>query len=358
MKAAIFTADKMEREEKMNAVESDIYEHFADIYPEDGDVVAEITQKMIKEIVRHMIAVDKIRPDGRRVDEVRPVSCEVGLFKRTHGTGLFTRGQTQIMSFATLAPLSESQHIDGVGLETDRRYMHHYNFPSFSVGETKSSRGPGRREIGHGKLAERALVQVLPKEEDFPYAIRVVSEVLESNGSSSMGSVCGSTLALMDAGVPIEAPVAGVAMGLVTKGDDFTILTDIQGMEDALGDMDFKVAGTMKGVTAIQMDIKIKGLSREILAQALKQAHEGRIHIMGKMLQVISEPRKELSPYAPRIITMQIDPDKIRDVIGPGGKIIKQITEETGAKIDIEDSGLVYIGLRRRCRRRKGEGMD
>ena len=335
MKAAIFTADKMEREEKMNAVESDIYEHFADIYPEDGDVVAEITQKMIKEIVRHMIAVDKIRPDGRRVDEVRPVSCEVGLFKRTHGTGLFTRGQTQIMSFATLAPLSESQHIDGVGLETDRRYMHHYNFPSFSVGETKSSRGPGRREIGHGKLAERALVQVLPKEEDFPYAIRVVSEVLESNGSSSMGSVCGSTLALMDAGVPIEAPVAGVAMGLVTKGDDFTILTDIQGMEDALGDLDFKVA--------IQMDIKIKGLSREILAQALKQAHEGRIHIMGKMLQVISEPRKELSPYAPRIITMQIDPDKIRDVIGPGGKIIKQITEETGAKIDIEDSGLVYI---------------
>ena len=328
MKAAIFTADKMEREEKMNAVESDIYEHFADIYPEDGDVVAEITQKMIKEIVRHMIAVDKIRPDGRRVDEVRPVSCEVGLFKRTHGTGLFTRGQTQIMSFATLAPLSESQHIDGVGLETDRRYMHHYNFPSFSVGETKSSRGPGRREIGHGKLAERALVQVLPKEEDFPYAIRVVSEVLESNGSSSMGSVCGSTLALMDAGVPIEAPVAGVAMGC---------------MEDALGDMDFKVAGTMKGVTAIQMDIKIKGLSREILAQALKQAHEGRIHIMGKMLQVISEPRKELSPYAPRIITMQIDPDKIRDVIGPGGKIIKQITEETGAKIDIEDSGLVYI---------------
>lgn len=343
MKEAVFTSDKMAREEKMNAVETDIYDHFADIYPEDMSTVGVITQKMIKEIVRHMIAVDKIRPDGRKVNEVRPVSCEVGLFARTHGTGLFTRGQTQILSFATLAPLSESQHIDGVGMETDRRYMHHYNFPSFSVGETKSSRGPGRREIGHGKLAERALTQVLPTEEEFPYAIRVVSEVLESNGSSSMGSVCGSTLALMDAGVPLQAPVSGVAMGLVTKGDDFTILTDIQGMEDALGDMDFKVAGTMKGVTAIQMDIKIKGLRREILEQALQQAHEGRIHIMEKMLAAIQQPREELSPYAPRIITLHIHPDKIRDVIGPGGKMIKQITEETGAKIDIDDSGLIYI---------------
>jgi polyribonucleotide nucleotidyltransferase len=340
---AISTADKVEREAKMDAVEADVYEHFADIYPEDQAVVVEVVQKMIKEIVRHMIAVDKIRPDGRRVDEVRPVSCEVGLFKRTHGTGLFTRGQTQVMSFATLAPLSEGQNIDGVGTETKRRYMHHYNFPSFCVGETKSSRGPGRREIGHGKLAERALVQVMPSEEEFPYAIRVVSEVLESNGSSSMGSVCGSTLALMDAGVPLKAPVAGVAMGLVTKGDDFTILTDIQGMEDALGDMDFKVAGTMTGVTAIQMDIKIKGLSREILEKALKQAHEGRVFIMGKMMEAINEPRKELSPYAPRIITMHINPDKIRDVIGPGGKMIKQITEDTGAKIDIEDSGVIYI---------------
>ncbi len=334
MKDAVFEPDKMEREEKMNAVETDIYEHFASIYPDNQNDVAAVTQKMIKEIVRHMIAVDKIRPDGRKVNEVRPVSCEAGLFRCTHGTGLFTRGQTQILSFATLAPLSESQHIDGVGLETDRRYMHHYNFPSFSVGETRSSRGPGRREIGHGKLAERALVQVMPSEEEFPYAVRVVSEVLESNGSSSMGSVCGSTLALMD---------AGVAMGLVTKDDDFTILTDIQGMEDALGDMDFKVAGTKRGVTAIQMDIKIKGLSREILDTALKQAHEGRLHIMDKMLEVLDAPRKELSPYAPRIITMYINPDKIRDVIGPGGKIIKQITEETGAKIDIDDSGLVYI---------------
>ncbi|WP_427113291.1 polyribonucleotide nucleotidyltransferase [Megasphaera sueciensis] len=343
MKEAICDADKMAREEKMNAVEADIYEHFADIYPDNEKDIAEVTQKMIKEIVRHMIAVDKIRPDGRRVDEVRPVSCEVGLFKRTHGTGLFTRGQTQVLSIATMAPLSEAQHIDGVGTETERRYMHHYNFPSFCVGETKSSRGPGRREIGHGKLAERALAQVMPTEEEFPYAVRVVSEVLESNGSSSMGSVCGSTLALMDAGVPIQAPVAGVAMGLVTKGNDFTILTDIQGMEDALGDMDFKVAGTMKGVTAIQMDIKIKGLSREILQQALKQAHEGRIFIMGKMLEAIPESRKEMSPYAPRIITMHIDPDKIRDVIGPGGKIIKKITEETGAKIDIDDTGVIYI---------------
>ena len=343
MKEAVFEADKLVREEKMDAVDADIYEHFADIYPDNQADVAAITQKMIKEIVRRMIAVDKIRPDGRKVNEVRPVACEVGLFKRTHGTGLFTRGQTQVLSFATLAPLSEAQHIDGVSLETERRYMHHYNFPSFSVGETRSSRGPGRREIGHGKLAERALTQVLPEEEAFPYAIRVVSEVLESNGSSSMASVCGSTLALMDAGVPIKAPVAGVAMGLVTKDDDFTILTDIQGMEDALGDMDFKVAGTAKGVTAIQMDIKIKGLSREILDTALEQAHEGRLHIMDKMMAAISEPRPELSPYAPRIITLHIDPDKIRDVIGPGGKMIKQITEETGTKIDIDDSGLVYI---------------
>lgn len=348
MKTAIFTPGKVEREEKMDAVEKDVYEHFADIYPDNQEDITEVMQKMIKEIVRHMIAVDKIRPDGRQLDEIRPVSCEVGLFARTHGTGLFTRGQTQVMSFCTLAPLSEAQHIDGVGLETERRYMHHYNFPSFCVGETKSSRGPGRREIGHGKLAERALKAVLPSEEEFPYAIRVVSEVLESNGSSSMASVCGSTLSLMDAGVPIKAPVAGVAMGLVTKGDvnqggDFTVLTDIQGMEDALGDMDFKVAGTTKGVTAIQMDIKIKGLSRAILAQALKQAHKGRMEIMQKITDTISEPRKELSPYAPRIISMHIDPDKIRDVIGPGGKMIKQITEETGAKIDIDDSGLVYI---------------
>jgi len=290
-----------------------------------------------------MITVEKIRPDGRKLDEVRPISCRTGVLPRTHGSGLFTRGQTQVLNVATVAPLSETQTIDGIGIETEKRYIHHYNFPSFSVGETRSSRGPGRREIGHGALAERALVPVIPSEADFPYALRLVSEVLESNGSSSMASVCGSTLSLMDAGVPIKAPVAGIAMGLVTQGEHYTILTDIQGMEDALGDMDFKVAGTAKGVTAIQMDIKISGLSREILQEALEQAHKGRMHIMGIMLDTIAEPRQQMSQYAPRIITMKIDPDKIRDVIGSGGKVIRGIIEETGAKIDIEDDGTVFI---------------
>ena len=290
-----------------------------------------------------MITVEKIRPDGRQLDEVRPISCRTGVLPRTHGSGLFTRGQTQVLNVTTVAPLSEKQTIDGLGVETEKRYIHHYNFPSFSVGETRSSRGPGRREIGHGALAERALVPVIPSEADFPYALRLVSEVLESNGSSSMASVCGSTLSLMDAGVPIKAPVAGIAMGLVTQGEHYTILTDIQGMEDALGDMDFKVAGTAKGVTAIQMDIKISGLSREILQEALEQAHKGRMHIMGIMLDTIAEPRQEMSQYAPRIITMKIDPDKIRDVIGSGGKVIRSIIEETGAKIDIEDDGTVFI---------------
>jgi polyribonucleotide nucleotidyltransferase len=290
-----------------------------------------------------MITVEKIRPDGRQLDEVRPISCRTGVLPRTHGSGLFTRGQTQVLNVATVAPLSEKQTIDGIGLETEKRYIHHYNFPSFSVGETRSSRGPGRREIGHGALAERALVPVIPSEEEFPYALRLVSEVLESNGSSSMASVCGSTLSLMDAGVPIKAPVAGIAMGLVTQGEHYTILTDIQGMEDALGDMDFKVAGTAKGVTAIQMDIKISGLSREILHEALEQAHKGRMHIMGIMLDTIAEPRQQMSQYAPRIITIKIDPDKIRDVIGSGGKVIRSIIDETGAKIDIEDDGTVFI---------------
>ena len=290
-----------------------------------------------------MITVEKIRPDGRQLDEVRPISCRVSALPRTHGSGLFTRGQTQVLNICTLAPLSEKQTIDGIGLDTEKRYIHHYNFPSFSVGETRSSRGPGRREIGHGALAERALVPVIPSEEEFPYALRLVSEVLESNGSSSMASVCGSTLSLMDAGVPIKAPVAGIAMGLVTQGEHYTILTDIQGMEDALGDMDFKVAGTAKGVTAIQMDIKISGLSREILHEALEQAHKGRMHIMGIMLDTIAEPRQQMSQYAPRIITMKIDPDKIRDVIGSGGKVIRSIIDETGAKIDIEDDGTVFI---------------
>lgn len=340
---AVRCADKQQRDAQQDEVYVDTRVHFEEIYPDNMDDVNMALEKMTKEIVRHMITVEKIRPDGRQLDEVRPISVRVGVLPRTHGSGLFTRGQTQVLNICTLAPLSEKQTIDGIGIETEKRYIHHYNFPSYSVGEARSSRGPGRREIGHGALAERALLAVLPSEEEFPYAMRLVSEVLESNGSSSMASVCGSTLSLMDAGVPIKAPVAGIAMGLVTQGEHYTILTDIQGMEDALGDMDFKVAGTAKGVTAIQMDIKISGLSREILKEALEQAHKGRMHIMGKMLAVIDAPRDNMSPWAPRIITMNIDPDKIRDVIGQGGKVIRGIIEETGAKIDIEDDGTIFI---------------
>ena len=340
---AVRCADKQQRDAQQDEVYADTRAHFEEIYPENMDDVNMALEKMTKEIVRHMITVEKIRPDGRQLDEVRSISVRVGVLPRTHGSGLFTRGQTQVLNICTLAPLSEKQTIDGIGIETEKRYIHHYNFPSYSVGEARSSRGPGRREIGHGALAERALLAVLPTEEEFPYAMRLVSEVLESNGSSSMASVCGSTLSLMDAGVPIKAPVAGIAMGLVTQGEHYTILTDIQGMEDALGDMDFKVAGTAKGVIAIQMDIKISGLSREILKEALEQAHKGRMHIMGKMLAVIDAPRDNMSPWAPRIITMNIDPDKIRDVIGQGGKVIRGIIEETGAKIDIEDDGTIFI---------------
>ena len=340
---AVRCADKQQRDAQQDEVYADTRAHFEEIYPENMDDVNMALEKMTKEIVRHMITVEKIRPDGRQLDEVRSISVRVGVLPRTHGSGLFTRGQTQVLNICTLAPLSEKQTIDGIGIETEKRYIHHYNFPSYSVGEARSSRGPGRREIGHGALAERALLAVLPTEEEFPYAMRLVSEVLESNGSSSMASVCGSTLSLMDAGVPIKAPVAGIAMGLVTQGEHYTILTDIQGMEDALGDMDFKVAGTAKGVTAIQMDIKISGLSREILKEALEQAHKGRMHIMGKMLAVIDAPRDNMSQWAPRIITMNIDHDKIRDVIGQGGKVISGIIEETGAKIDIEDDGTIFI---------------
>ena len=343
MRIAVANPDKLEREEQIKQVKTETSEHFAENYPDKGKDVSYVLQKILKEIVRKMITVDKIRPDGRQIDEVRPISCEVGVLARTHGSGLFTRGQTQVLTITTLGAIGDSQILDGLGVEESKRYMHHYNFPSFSVGETRPSRGPGRREIGHGALAERALVPVLPSDTEFPYAIRLVSEVIESNGSTSMGSVCGSTLSLMDAGVPIKAPVSGVAMGLVKDGDYYTILTDIQGMEDALGDMDFKVAGTAKGVTAIQMDIKIHGITKEILASALEQANRGRMHILGKMLEVIDTPRADLSPFAPRIITMEIDPDKIRDVIGPGGKIIKKIIEETGVSIDIEDDGKVFI---------------
>ena len=287
--------------------------------------------------------MDKIRPDGRALDEIRPISCEVGLLSRPHGCSLFTRGQTQVLNCLALAPLREAQTLDGLGTEVSKRYIHHYNFPPYSVGETKPLRSPGRREIGHGALAERALLPVIPSEEEFPYAIRLVSEVLESNGSSSMASVCASTLSLMDAGVPIKAPVSGVAMGLVKEGEHYTILTDIQGLEDALGDMDFKVAGTSKGITAVQMDIKVDGLTKEILQAALAQAKKGRAFILQKMLECIPEPRKELKPYAPKITTIHIDPDKIKDVIGPGGKMIKKIVEESGAQIDIEEDGTVYV---------------
>lgn len=343
LEEAVRNADKLAREEAIKLVKQDAAAHFEEIYPENSKEVQYVIQKVLKSIVRRMITVEKIRPDGRALDEVRPITCEVGVLARTHGSGLFTRGQTQVLNIATLGAIGDEQILDGLGVEESKRYMHHYNFPSFSVGETRPSRGPGRREIGHGALAERALVPVIPSETEFPYTIRLVSEVLESNGSSSMASVCGSTLSLMDAGVPIKRPVSGVAMGLVKEGDNFTILTDIQGMEDALGDMDFKVAGTEKGVTAIQMDIKISGINKEILTAALDQAKQGRKHILGKMLDVISEPRQELSPYAPRIITMEIDPDKIRDVIGPGGKTIKKIIDETGVTIDIEDDGKVFI---------------
>lgn len=343
LKEAVSNPDKLAREEQIKKVKANAAEYFAAIYPDNLKEVAYVMQKVLKAIVRKMITVDKIRPDGRKVDEVRPITCEVGLLARTHGSGLFTRGQTQVLTITTLGAIGDEQILDGLGVEESKRYMHHYNFPAFSVGETKPSRGPGRREIGHGALAERALVPVIPSETDFPYTIRLVSEVLESNGSTSMGSVCGSTLSLMDAGVPIKAPVSGVAMGLVKDGDYYTILTDIQGMEDALGDMDFKVAGTEKGITAMQMDIKIAGITKEILTDALEQAKRGRMHIRGKMLDVIQEPRTELSPFAPRIITMEIDPDKIRDVIGPGGKTIKKIIEDTGVTIDIEDDGKVFI---------------
>lgn len=341
--AAVRNSDKLTREENMKLTKKQVIEHFAALYPDNGKDIQNMLQKIIKEVVRKMITVDKIRPDGRQLEEVRPISCDIGLLARTHGSALFTRGQTQALTITTLGAMGDEQILDGLGVEESKRYMHHYNFPSFSVGETRPSRGPGRREIGHGALAERALVPVIPSELEFPYTIRLVSEILESNGSSSMASVCGSTLSLLDAGVPIKRPVSGVAMGLVKDGEDFSILTDIQGLEDALGDMDFKVAGTASGITAIQMDIKIAGITKEILSAALAQAHRGRMHIMNKIIEVIQEPRAELSPFAPRIITMEIHPDKIRDVIGPGGKTIKKIIEETGVKIDIEDDGKVFI---------------
>ena len=343
MKAAILTKDKLERMENMDKVKMETLEHFAQLYPDNMKHVDEVIYKLTKQGVRELILIDRIRPDNRSMEEIRPIWCEVGTLPRTHGSGLFTRGQTQVLSVTTLGSLRDAQSIDGLGEEEEKRYMHHYNFPAYSVGEARPSRGPGRREIGHGALAERALEPMIPSKEEFPYAIRVVSEVLSSNGSTSQGSVCGSTLSLLDAGVPLKDMVAGIAMGLIKEDDKVAILSDIQGMEDFLGDMDFKVAGTKKGITAIQMDIKISGIDEEVLTKALAQAKTGRLHILGEMQRVITEPRPVVSKYAPMVINMQINPDKIRDVIGSGGKVINKIIEETGVKIDIEDDGKVFI---------------
>jgi polyribonucleotide nucleotidyltransferase len=345
--SALKIADKLTREERMEEIEAQVLQKLMDDSVEDHasleiDVSA-IFKAVAKEQLRKMVTEEAVRIDGRKCEEIRPIWCEVGLLPRVHGTGLFTRGQTQVLTNATLGAIGDEQMLDGLGDEESKRFMHHYNFPPYSVGETRPIRGPGRREIGHGALAERALSPVIPDEVEFPYTIRLVSEVLESNGSSSQASVCGSTLALMDAGVPIKRPVAGIALGLMKENEKIAILSDIMGIEDALGDMDFKVAGTEKGITALQMDIKVHGITGEIMRKALAQAKEGRMFILGKMLEAISEPRKELSPYAPRIITMTIDPDKIRDVIGPGGKVIRHIIDETGVKIDIEDDGRVFI---------------
>jgi polyribonucleotide nucleotidyltransferase len=347
MLAAIQTADKTEREEKLAAVRKETQAHFQEVFGEGyaarrKDIDA-VMDHILKEEVRRLITEQHVRPDGRQMNEIRSLSVKVGVLPRVHGSGLFQRGQTQVLTSCTLGMHSDVQMLDGLGLEEQKRYMHHYNFPAYSVGEVRPMRGPGRREIGHGALAERALLPVLPSAEQFPYTIRLVSEVLSSNGSTSQASVCGSTLALMDAGVPLKKPVAGIAMGLVKYGDRFAVLTDIQGIEDHLGDMDFKVAGTRDGVTALQMDIKILGVSREILRQALAQAREARLFILDKMLSVIPAPRTEMSPFAPRILTMSVDPEKIRDVIGSGGKTIRRIISETGTEIDVEDDGTIYI---------------
>jgi polyribonucleotide nucleotidyltransferase len=345
MVTAIQVQEKHAREDAIKEVKNRVIAKFQEDEATDEDLkqVKQILDKIVKGEVRRLITVEKVRPDGRKIDEIRPLSSQISILPRTHGSGLFTRGQTQALSICTLGAMGDVQILDGLGIEEEKRFMHHYNFPLFSVGETGPIRGPGRREIGHGALGERALEPIIPNEKDFPYTIRLVSEVLESNGSTSQASICASTLAMMDAGVPIKAPVAGIAMGLVASGEYYTVLSDIQGMEDHLGDMDFKVAGTAKGVTALQMDIKIKGLSREILEEALQQAKVGRMHILDSMLATISEPRTELSQFAPKILTMKINPDKIRDVIGPSGKQINKIIEETGVKIDIEQDGTVFI---------------
>lgn len=343
--------DKLERQNQMDAIVEETVAHFEAKFAEEEleegpryvKLVKNLLESLIEELVRKMIFDEGIRPDGRRTDEIRPIWCQAGALPRVHGSAIFTRGQTQVLSVLTLGAASDEQILFGLGEEETKRFMHHYNFPPYSVGETGPLRSPGRREIGHGALGERAIEVVIPTQEEFPYTIRVVSEVVESNGSTSQASICASILALMDGGVPIKAPVAGIAMGLMSDGERFAVLSDIQGMEDHYGDMDFKVAGTKDGVTALQMDIKIGGVSREVLKTALEQARVGRLHILGEMMKEISQPRSELSPYAPMMITMKIDPDKIRYVIGPGGKMIKKIIDDTGVQIDIEDDGSVFI---------------
>ncbi len=344
MKEAVKVIEKLERQEAMDLVKEQTINSFdEETLQEFGNDVLDILDAIIKEEVRKAIVHDERRPDARKADEIRAISCDNGFIPRAHGSGLFTRGQTQVMTVTTLGALGDVQILDGLDEEENKRYMHHYNFPAYSVGEARPSRGPGRREIGHGALAERALLPVLPSKEDFPYAIRLVSEVLSSNGSTSQGSVCGSTLSLLDAGVPLKGMVAGIAMGLIEHDGKMAILSDIQGMEDHLGDMDFKVAGTEKGITAIQMDIKIAGIDEEVLTRALAQAKVGRLHILDEMKKCIDKPNEELSKYAPKIVTMRINPDKIRDVIGAGGKVITKIIDETGVKIDIEQDGEVFI---------------
>ncbi len=344
VRKALDTDDKKVRDARMKVVTDSVYEKFDEEYPDSHPMMDEILYKLQKYVVRRWLLDDGKRVDGRRLDQIRPLAAEVGLFRRVHGSALFTRGQTQVLTMATLGSISDTQKLDGIDEEESKRYMHHYNMPGYSTGEAKASRGPGRREIGHGALAERSLVPVLPSVEEFPYAIRLVSEVISSNGSTSQASVCGSTLALMDAGVPISAPVAGISCGLITEGERWMTMIDIQGLEDFYGDMDFKVAGTHKGITSIQMDLKIDGLTPEIIREALAVTHKGRDYIIDEvLLKAIEAPRKDVSEYAPKMLTMKIPVDKIREVIGTGGKVIQKICADTGAKIDLEDDGSVFI---------------
>lgn len=344
LKFALYTPDKTVREERLAPIYEKVYEHFSEVYPDSEKQLNECIYKVQKHIVRRWLLDEQKRVDGRGMDEIRPLDAEVGILPRVHGSGLFTRGQTQVLTVLTLGPMSDEQTLDGIDSQESKRYMHHYNFPSYSVGETRPSRGPGRREIGHGALAEKALVPVIPPVEEFPYAIRLVSEVLSSNGSTSQASVCGSTLALMDGGVPIKSPVAGISCGLITEGDRWMTMVDIQGLEDFFGDMDFKVAGTHKGITAIQMDLKIHGLTKEIIKEALYKTHKARDYILNEvMLKAIDKPRSELSSFAPKVLTMTIAVDKIRDVIGSGGKVVQKICSDFDVKVDIEEDGKVFV---------------